>query len=476
MAAPKKPAAEKPVATPRQPTELGWLPDCVYTGEKFETGLAFFADAQGRIARFSREPRDLEIARRLAGQAVLPGLVNTHSISWQRVLRGRVEAAAKPGGAVAAWRELRAQVLAKMSPDDAFEAARMAFTEMLLAGVTCVGEVHELRRAVTDGSPASNDVALQILRAAHEVGIRLALFSGVSLRGGHAGAADQAVPRLRAESVDAFVRETEALRAAMAGTVSDEAWLGVAPDSVATVPLDAFKAIAGYAHAQRMRVQTLVARERAEVAACVAEYGRTPLAALADTGIVDKRFTAVHGAHLSEDECRLLGTARASLCGCPLTEQSFSFGLAPAAAVLAAGGGFALGTGGHVQIDLMEEARALEYASRAGDAKKPALGPDAAKVLFHAATVAGARSLGATGGALEVGRPADFFTVNLYDPSLAGADADTLLATIVFGLERRAIRDVWIGARQRIANGRHLNQGLIVGRFVESQRRLWPTK
>src|SRR5689334_8911946 len=39
--------------------EAGWLPDCVYTGEKFEYGVAFFADAVGRISRFSREPADL---------------------------------------------------------------------------------------------------------------------------------------------------------------------------------------------------------------------------------------------------------------------------------------------------------------------------------------------------------------------------------------------------------------------------------
>jgi len=53
------------------PAETGWLPDCVYTGEKFEAGLAFFADDLGRITRFSGEPADLAAARRLAGQAAL---------------------------------------------------------------------------------------------------------------------------------------------------------------------------------------------------------------------------------------------------------------------------------------------------------------------------------------------------------------------------------------------------------------------
>ena len=68
--------------------EAGWLPDCVYTEGKFESGLAFFADDLGRITRFSREPADLAAARRMPGQAALPGLVNGHSQAFQRALRG----------------------------------------------------------------------------------------------------------------------------------------------------------------------------------------------------------------------------------------------------------------------------------------------------------------------------------------------------------------------------------------------------
>src|SRR5438132_783380 len=89
------PVAVAKSGVPHGATESGWLPDCVYTGEKFEPGLAFFADAVGRITRFSREPADLATARRLEGQAALPGLVNTHSHAFQRVLRGRTEQRAK---------------------------------------------------------------------------------------------------------------------------------------------------------------------------------------------------------------------------------------------------------------------------------------------------------------------------------------------------------------------------------------------
>lgn len=451
------PVPEAPAKTvAATPSEPGWLPDCVYTGEKFETGLAFFADALGRITRFSREPKDLAMARRLAGQAALPGLVNVHSVSWQRLLRGRTEGPARtPAEPLAAWTDLLGRTRAQLSVEDVFETARMAFTEMLLSGIVCVGEFHDLRLA--EGKADPNATAEAILRAAHEVGIRIGL-----------------LPVAAAESADSFVRETEQLRVALDGRYpADEAWLGVGVANAASLSLDAMKVIAAYAHAQRFRLQARLALTPADAAAAVARHGKPAALALLDAGVVDKRFTAVHGLALTEEECRVLGTARAGVCLCPGTEQNWGLGLPPVERLVTAGAALSLGTSSAAQIDLLKEARALEYGLRRQSGRRPAFAPDSAKALFHAATVAGARSLGATGGALEVGRPADFFTVNLYEPSIAGADPETLLANVVFALERRAIREVWIGARQRITGGRHPNQGLTVGRFVELQRRLW---
>ncbi len=460
---------------PQGATELGWLPDFVYTNGKFEAGLAFFADALGRITRFSREPADLAAARRLAGQAALPGLVNGHSTAWHRVLRGRTEQPARNGAdPLSPWREAHNAALAKLSSEDVFEAARMAFTEMALSGITCVGEFLDLHFQL-DGTdyPEPAEIGRQVLRAAHEVGIRVALFNVASLRSGYRQPLGSGNPRSTFATTEAYLKQTEALRKDVeTRSAADEAWIGVAPDSLARVPLAAFKEIASYAHAQRLRLHTRAAARPDDNTGCADEFGRTALALLADHGIVDKRFTAIHGIHASDDEIKLLGSARATVCTCPTTEADFGLGLPPLAKLFAAGAGVAFGTGTETQVDLLKDARLIEYTLRSLERRRPAIG-DAATTLFHAATVAGARSLGATGGALEPGRPADFFTVNIYEPSIAGADADSLLANILFSLERRAIREVWVGARQRIVNGRHPNQGLIVGRFVEQQQRLW---
>lgn len=465
-----------PAAAPAAPRELGWYPDAVFTGEKFETGVAFFADALGRIARFSREPADLALARRLPGQAALPGLINAHSHSYQRTLRGRAEHRGRSDrDPRAAWREAHDAVVQRLAPEDVFDTARMVFMEMLLAGITCVGEFHLLHRQ-PDGSAYAEPglLAREVARAAHDIGIRIALLPAAWMRGGFGPGAGTAPARCAAGSADEFVRMCEALRTFVAGNYpADEAWVGVGVQSLAAVPLEGVKTISAYAHAQRLRLHAHVASRAEEVASCRSEYGRGPVTLLAEHGIVDKRFTAVDAIHLGDDEVNALGTARASVALAPSTEHNVGLELAPVEKLLAAGAGMALGTDSQVEVELLKAARSLEYRLRAVRGGRGIVAPDSAAALLHAATVAGARSLGATGGGLEVGRPADFFTVNLYDPSIAGAEPDALLGNILFGMDRRAIREVWIGARQRIVGGRHALQGPIVGRFVDLQRRLW---
>lgn len=477
--APVRPVAPAPAPAPKVPVaprELGWLPDCVYTGDKFESGLAFFVDAAGRITRFSREPADLEMAKRLPGQAALPGLVNAHSHVWHRIFRGRFDL--KPQADRAAlgnWRELHDKVLARLSDEDVYDAAREAFMEMLLAGITTVGDCHFLHHQ-PDGTPLpeAGGMAHAVLRAAHDVGIRLALLNGATLRAGFGQPVGSAAPRVLSASVDAFTRSTDLLFAHVEKNFpGDDVWVGVAPHSLGAVPIDALKAIAAYAHAKRCRVHLQLGETAAEHAACVAEYGRSPAALLAEHGLLDKRFTAIHGAHLSDDDIRALGAARVTVCACPASELAAGEGAFPTTKFLAAGVALALGTDGQQQTNLLDDARLLEFQLR-GDRKRPGAFPtDLGAAFFQAATVTGARSLGAPGGALEVGRPADFFTVNIYDPSIVGASPEGLLGAVVFASNPRAIREVWVGARQRVSGWKHPLQSSVVGRFADLQKKLW---
>ncbi len=447
-------------------TESGWLPDLLYTGGEFQSGVAMFADLSGRITRFSSTAADLAKAQRLAGRAILPGLVNGHSHAFQRVLRGRTEhRTSAEHDSFWTWRESMYRAASRLSPEGLYHASRMAFLEMLLGGITTVGEFHYLHGA------NRNELALQVIRAAREVGLRIALLRTAYARAGwrkplHPGQAPFLTPL-----AEDFLTDTEALRAAIAQSQDDDGvWVGVAPHSLRAVPLDYVREVAAYARAQQMPVHMHVSEQPADVEACVAEYGARPVELLAANGLLDSRFTAVHAIHVTGEEIDALAAAGATVCACPTTERNLGDGTLPAERYLSAGVRVSLGSDSNVQINLLEDARSLEYHLRMLKLERALL---ASKQLFTCATEAGAASLSAPCGVLEIGRPADFFTVALDDPSLAGADSDSLLSSIVFSAERTAVRDVAVGGKFAIRDGEHPLGDEIIRGFTRVQREVW---
>jgi formimidoylglutamate deiminase len=172
-----------------------------------------------------------------------------------------------------------------------------------------------------------------------------------------------------------------------------------------------------------------------------------------------------------------LGRAKARVCACPTSERNLGDGAVPADRLFEAGAGICFGSDSNVQIDLLEDARLLEYHLRMNKLERVVLasgaGKDAlARRLFRSATETGAESLAGPVGSLEVGRGADFFTVDLDDPSVAGA-GDALLNDIVFSLERTAIREVAVGGEFVIRDGRHALQEEIIRQFADVQRDVW---
>ena len=93
--------------------------------------------------------------------------------------------------------------------------------------------------------------------------------------------------------------------------------------------------------------------------------------------------------------------------------------------------------------------------------------------LVNCASLNGAQSIGAQSGELAAGRCADFFTVDLSDPSIAGASLDDLLSSIVFSLSRTAVKDVVVGGKQIVQDGKHAMQEEIIERFTNLQKKLW---
>lgn len=451
--------------------ETGWLADLIYLDGRFEADVAMFADEAGSIARFSREPADFARCERLAGRAILPGLVNVHSHAFQRAIRGRTETRTSDRDTFWTWRVAMYHAANRISAEAMYHVARMAFLEMLVSGITTVGEFHYVHHA-PGGEPYQprNRLALEILRAAREVGLRIALLRTAYVRAGWNKPPDPGQDRFLTPRVEDFVTDTGALRQ----IANDErAWVGVAPHSLRAVPLDYLLTVADYARANGLPLHMHVAEQPAEVEAVIGEYGCRPVELLHREKLLDERFTAIHAIHITPEEAEFLGNSQ--VCACPTSERNLGDGAVPADLLYRAGAKICFGSDSNIQIDLLEDARQLEYHLRMNKLARVILSDrdDLARRLFASATESGARSLDAPGGWLAPGRAADFFTVDLNDLSIAGADSASLLDQIVFSLERTAIRDVFVAGERLIRDGRHRLQDEITAEFSKIQFALW---
>lgn len=395
-----------------------------------------------------------------SGRAIVPGLVNAHSHSFQRVIRGRTERrSAAHADSFWTWREAMYRAANRLTPDDVYHVARMAFLEMLLAGITSVGEFHYLHHA-PDGSRYEdpNLLALQVVRAAQDLGIRIVLLRTAYARAGWQLAPNPLQARFITPSPEAFIADTEALRRALPDVA-----IGIAPHSVRALPLPYLQQIVSYASANRLPIHMHAAEQPAEIEACIAEHGLRPVELLNEHGLLDRSFTAIHGIHISDAEVQMLAAANARVCACPTTERNLGDGAVPADRLLDAGVGICFGSDSNVQIDLLEDARCLEYHLRMLKLERAVLRPES---LMTGLTRTGELALG-----MDT-RSGDYFTLDLNDPSLAGVDEESLEATVLFSAGRPAVRDVFVNGKRVIENGRHPRAEEIVSEFVATQRRL----
>jgi formimidoylglutamate deiminase len=495
--------------------QIAWVPECIYVGDSFKSNHALVCDASGVILKLAQVSALTDEKRiNLPRRALLPGMVNAHSHAFQRVIRGLTEyRTANQRDSFWTWRELMYSAATRLTPEDIYDSSRMAFLEMALSGITAVGEFHYLHHA-PDGSPYDdpNLLAKEVIRAAGDVGLRIALLRVAYARSGFQTESnprqarfieadpatylrnlDELASSIRSPTVregsanDSSVRESKP--ALPHGRASDTAWIGTAPHSVRAVPFDYLKAVIAYANAHDLKIHMHVAEQPAEVALLQTE------------GLLNQLFTAVHAIHVTPKAIASFADTGAMVCACPTTERNLGDGVVPADEYLKRGVSICLGTDSHAQIDLLEDARELEYhlrlqkleravlsvrsptvreihavhssAEQAAIALPDGRASDTAQYLFDCATVNGARSIGAPGAVLTSGRPADFFTVDLDDPSIAGATVDDLLPAIVFSASRAAIREVFVGGKPIVSEGRHLLQEDVIERFNELQQRLW---
>ncbi|HET9582013.1 MAG TPA: formimidoylglutamate deiminase [Gemmatimonadota bacterium] len=418
--------------------------DLTWTGEGFERGVQVEIGPDGRIGAVGRLGRSAD--RRLRSRALLPGLISAHSHAFQRGLRGRGERFPEGSGSFWTWRQAMYGLVESLSPERFRAICLKSFLEMRDAGITAVGEFHYLHHARERQDFVFDRL---VLEAAAEAGIRIALLSTCYRTGGIGRPLEPAQRRFATPSDPAFWESVDRLVEELDPSLQS---VGVAAHSLRAVPLEAIVGLHEETARRGLVFHVHVAERQQEVDACLAEYGRPPLALLCEALPVDARFTAVHASRAEPAELKRLIADGGNLCLCPLTEANLGDGILDLAPVAgAAPADLCLGTDSNARISMVEEMRWLEYGQRLATRSRGVLAErgDAARELLKIATLGGARSLGVDAGAIVSGRRADFAALDLAAPALADLDEESLLAGWIFGGGNSAVAETCVGGRWR---------------------------
>jgi 5-methylthioadenosine/S-adenosylhomocysteine deaminase len=404
----------------------------VWTDDRFEQDWTVVVDENsGRILAVG--PRHEAVVGYPDGVDVdwrdcvlLPGTVNVHAHAFQHLARGR--GVDQP---FLQWRDQALYHITRhLDARSLYLASKLAFVEMLCAGITTVAEFFYVH-----GDSLDNDRA--VIQAARDTGIRL-VFARTFYDW-------EGAPRSYRETIDAAVQRTQTLAQDLAG--DPQISLHIAPHSLHGASDEMIRAAYALSCELDVPCHIHVAEEQFEVDEVQARTGRTPVAHLQHLGALGPHTIAVHLVCITPDDIQLLAESKTQWAYCPSSNLFLADGIAPLPQLVAHRVRAGLGTDGgcsNNRSSIFEEMRmaALVHKGEQRDATVVTM-----QNVFDMGTRQGAQILQLPAGMIAPGCLADFIGINLADPSLIPWTTDTLLANIVYSMQLSAVQEVVVGGR-----------------------------
>lgn len=327
---------------------------------------------------------------------VMPGLVNTHGHLAMTLLRGMADDLP-----LSTWLEQHIWPAERehMTRESIRLGTELAAAEQLLGGVT----------TATDMYFFGDDVA--------------AVLAGAGMR---AVVAESLIdfPTPRCATPDEMMEKQRELAAAFSGHPL------ITPSIAAHAPYTVSAANlvreAELAEELGLSLQVHLSETRWEVEKLLAEKGMSPVAYLADLGVLSERMIAAHCVHVSREDIDLLAEFEVGVAHNPVSNLKLASGVAPVPAMLTRGVKVGLGTDGAASNNTLDMLRDLQLAAllHKGVSSDPTVLP--ARAALEMATIGGARVLGLDDriGTLSEGKEADLICISvdrahaspLYDP------------------------------------------------------------
>jgi cytosine/adenosine deaminase-related metal-dependent hydrolase len=380
-------------------------------------------------------PEDLaRDARRIDGRGCLatPGLVNCHHHLYQWATRGLAQQAT-----LFEWLTELYPVWAHVDEDIEWAAARAGLAALARSGCTTSTDHHYV-------FPQSAGDLLEVeVRAAESIGVRFHPCRGSM----DLGRSDGGLPP------DEIVEDRDAILAACESAI--DRFHDPAPGAmvrVALAPCSPFSVTRGLmadaaelARRRGVRLHTHLAETLDEEEFCMERFGVRPVDYLDELGWLGDDVWLAHCVHLCEDEIARFGRTGTGVAHCPSSNARLGAGIAPAAALTAAGAPVGLGVDGAASNEAGELAAEVREALLVARLRG---GPDAmtARDALSLGTIEGARCLGRDDelGSLEPGKLADVALWRV--DSLARAGIADPVAALVLG-PPRPVDTLLVGGR-----------------------------
>ncbi|MCU0232635.1 MAG: amidohydrolase family protein [Thermoanaerobaculales bacterium] len=385
------------------------------------------AIADGRIAAVGPAEELLEMAPSgevlNAGNClILPGLVNTHSHLAMTVLRGIADDLP-----LKQWLESHIWPAEKehMSREVVRVGTELAVAEQLLGGVTTTTDMYFF-----------GDEVCEVLVGAGMRGVVAESLIGFATP--RCAGPDEMLERQR-ELIEAY-RDHHLITPSVAAH---------APYSVSAADL---VREAELAEEYGVPMQIHLAETRWEVEKLLADKGMSPVAYLADLGVLSDRTVAAHCVHVSPEDIGLLAEFETRVSHNPVSNLKLASGVSPVPALVQAGVTVGLGTDGAASNNGLNLLRDMQLAAllHKGVACDPTVLP--ARAMVEMATSRGARVLGLDSriGTLSEGLEADLICVAVEGPH--AAPMYDPFSHLVFAARATDVRHVMIGGRVVVRN------------------------
>uniref|UniRef100_A0A914CEJ5 Amidohydrolase-related domain-containing protein n=1 Tax=Acrobeloides nanus TaxID=290746 RepID=A0A914CEJ5_9BILA len=247
---------------------------------------------------------------------LLPGFINAHSHAFHRFLRGRSEIGNTGADTFWKWRDNMYKLVEDVTYEQLKTFCKTTFDEMLMAGITTVGEFHYIHHG-----NGRFDLDEAVIDAAAASGIRLVLIETLYCRSGFA--ATDVLPEQRRfqANVNEFLAKIDVLEAHSKS--NENVTIAVAAHSLRAVDRSSLQKLWNMTNQKKLAFHIHLEEQPKEVEDCIEVEGTRPSQFLRANLPINERLTAVHCTYTKREELDELAKAGVNICVCPTTEGKF---------------------------------------------------------------------------------------------------------------------------------------------------------